>query len=381
MDNRIEELFSDKSLKNISFGNNLVEDNILDLDHKSVLPSFFDEIMDLNIPENPLFNNALNDSLSSKNHQKEEEEKEYNVSEILPSFNYSLEANNFEKSKNRFFGKEMINYAIPSKKSYEDISQIDEKEYEIKFNSIINHQQKSAQSSKDSSKLFKTESIERIKKLRDETIKSKEEIEDYLKRKRLNKSKPGRKTNIIKPEYSHTSIDFYNLQVKINNHFLNFLINLSNDVINSEFGKNKYPKFKNIERAFKINVKYEHLNYIKNHPIKYLLSLNINNKYTKVKKNNNRILLEKISECSEWMKNTFFEIKFLEFFNYYYIGGIKDKINIKGKNIFLSKNTKPFCDLINKNKEIENYFIETVKNTYFDGKDGIEKFKISSFKS
>ena len=48
-------------------------------------------------------------------------------------------------------------------------------------------------------------------------------------------------------------------------------------------------------------------------------------------------------------------------------------MNIKGKDILLSSNTKPFSDLINKNKEIENLLINTVKSTYFDGKDGAEE--------
>ena len=48
-------------------------------------------------------------------------------------------------------------------------------------------------------------------------------------------------------------------------------------------------------------------------------------------------------------------------------------MNIKGKDILLSSNTKPFSDLINKNKEIENLLINTVKSTYFDGKDGSEE--------
>ena len=52
----------------------------------------------------------------------------------------------------------------------------------------------------------------------------------------------------------------------------------------------------------------------------------LNNKYTKVEKYYNRIVLENICEQSEWMKNVFFEIINLEFFNYYYKSDIKESI-------------------------------------------------------
>ena len=348
--------------------------NFQEYNSKELEISFFDRDLNYSIPS--IKGNDNNNQLNG-------EEKECNESKKLFPYSHNFEEDNSKESELSFFDRN-LNYSTASKKGNDDNKQLkeEEKEYKIKTDSIyFNHFSKQNISLEGFNhfKLFNIQSIEKRKKVKRNVLERKEENSEFLKRKRKNKEKPGRKTNCIKPKYSHTSLDFDNLQVKINNHFLNFLINLSNDIISCELGKNTYHKFKNIDRAFKINVKFDHLRYIKKKPIKYLLSLDINNKYTKLEKYYNRIVLENICEQSEWMKNVFFEINYLEFFNYYYKSDIKEsigapaKMNIKGKDIFLSSYTKPFSDLINKNKEIENLLINTVKSTYFDGKDGVEE--------
>ena len=441
MNRHIKVTDSDKPLINFSFGNNLIKGNDLDSEDESLFPDPFYNLIDVNISE-PFIQKDFNYSTISKSSNNEfkdnqkGEQKETNESEKLFPFSHNFEEDNFKELEISFFDRNLnysitsmkdnddnkqikgeekecnereklfplnrnfeednsketelsffdrnLNYSIASKKGNDDNKQPkeEEKEYKIKNDSIyFSHFSKQNISFErfNHFKLFNTQSIEKRKKVKRNELKRKEENNEYLKRKRKNKEKPGRKTNCIKPKYSHTALDFDNLQVKINNHFLNFLINLSNDIISCELGKNAYDKFKNIDRSFKINVKFDHLRYIKNKSIKYLLSLDINNKYTKIEKYYNRIVLENICEQSEWIKNVFFKINYLEFFNYYYKSDIKEsigapaKMNIKGKEIFLSPNTKPFSDLINKNKEIENLLINTVKSTYFDGKDGIEE--------
>ena len=55
--------------------------------------------------------------------------------------------------------------------------------------------------------------------------------------------------------------------------------------------------------------------------------------------------------------------------------------NNKQKKFFPSPNIKPFIDLINKNKEFEKLYINTVKSIYFDRKDEVdENIKFTTIK-
>lgn len=158
--------------------------------------------------------------------------------------------------------------------------------------------------------------------------------------------------------------------VKIRSHYLNFLIKFSNDVSATILGKKYKNSFKYIDRAYKLNIKYKHLNKIKFEPIENILKLNINNKYKYFDKNNNSLILDKLSKKSKWLKDKYFKMNYLVLFNYYYKrNNMLNEINIEGKNIILSKNTKTFCNLIENNKEQEESLIETVKSVYFNGYD------------
>ena len=179
---------------------------------------------------------------NNDNNQLKGEDKDCNESEKLFPFSHNFEENNFKESEISFFDRD-LNYSIVSKKGNDDNKQPkeEEKEYKIKTYYIyFNHFSKQNISLEGFNhfKLFNTQSIEKRKKVKRNKLKRKEENNEFLKRKRKNKKKPGRKTNCFKPKYSHTSLDLHNLQVKINNYFLNFLINLSNDIISCELGKN-----------------------------------------------------------------------------------------------------------------------------------------------
>ena len=89
--------------------------------------------------------------------------------------------------------------------------------------------------------IFKNNECEKIQKQNKEKKENTEiNQNNYLNKKRRSESKKkkGRKTNKIKSEYSHTKKDFDNIQVKIQVYFLNFLIDLSNDALLTELGKN-----------------------------------------------------------------------------------------------------------------------------------------------
>ena len=236
-------------------------------------------------------------------------------------------------------------------------------------------------------KLFKIEKENNMKeKRRTKKEKENESIDkenlSYLNKKREIKGKPGRKSNRIKLENSHTANDFDNLLVLIQSHYFNFVINISNDVLKAELGNGFQHCFKNIKRDFKLKVKFDDFKKIKSSPIEKILNVDISKKYSKFKKNNNRITFFHACKKSNWLKEQFFKMKNLELFQCYYNYGIilDKKINIKDKYITLSENTKTFYDLKIKNKYREEILDNTVKRAYFDGKDILNKIEFKIIK-
>ena len=148
------------------------------------------------------------------------------------------------------------------------------------------------------------------------------------------------------------------------------MINFSNDVSATVLGDEYKDSFKNIDHASKINIKYGYLNEIKSKPIQDFLKLDISKKYTKYKKNTNSASLDVLCKKSKWLKKNYFEMNFLDLFNYYYNNGkILDKVNIEGINITLSDKTKTFYHLKDNNKDQEEYLLDVVKSVYFNGYD------------
>ena len=215
---------------------------------------------------------------------------------------------------------------------------------------------------------------ETIKKQNDVKIEIKKNEEkkqnNYLNQKRRNESrkKTGRKTNKIKSEYSHTKNDFDNIQLKIQVHFLNFLIDISNDVLRTELGKDYEYNFIHINYKSKQNIKFDYVEELKSNSIKNILQKDINERFKTLKKEYNKELLEKVCLQSTRLDN-FFNINFCVafeeyYYNYYNKNKMINKINFEGKDITLSKNTKCFYDLIEKNKDLENKLVDTAKKVY-----------------
>lgn len=189
------------------------------------------------------------------------------------------------------------------------------------------------------------------------------------KRERENKTKRGRQ-NRTKKKKEHTGKDFDNILVKIQNHYLSFIIKFSNDVSSTVLGNEYKDIFKNIDRACKINIKYDYFNKIKSGPIENILKLDINNKYQYYSKDNNSVNFDKLCKKSIWLKNKYFKMNFLDLFNYYYNNGdLLEEVNIGGINVSLSKNTETFYHLKYKNIEQEESLLNVVKTAYFNGYD------------
>lgn len=159
------------------------------------------------------------------------------------------------------------------------------------------------------------------------------------------KTKRGRKTNNFKPIYSHTALDTDNGISKIQVHFINYIIDLSNDALITEFGKNNIYNFKKPAHYLKKNANYEYVKKLQSGFIRNVLEMDISQKYLKYKKNHNKEILKAI--CSEWFEY-FININCLKLFKDYYYnnGNPLDEIIINGKTINLSIKTKSFYFLV-----------------------------------
>ena len=170
--------------------------------------------------------------------------------------------------------------------------------------------------------------------------------------------------------HRHLNTHFDNLQIKIQVHFISFIINLSNDFLFSVFKENKKYNFKDIDHTFKIDVSRRNSEFLKSSKIKDVLEIDISKKYTKYEKNINRQLIYEVCKKSTWL-NDFFNLNYLDLFKCYYNDQKQmDQISFCDKVITLSKKTqnKTFYELLKKNKNINKELINAVKNAYFNGK-------------
>ena len=213
---------------------------------------------------------------------------------------------------------------------------------------------------------------------------NKREPKDETKKEDLKKSsfsfslyknkKRGRPTNIFTKEYSHTASDFDNLLTKIQVHFITFIINLSNDALITEFGKNCKHSFKQI--AIKRKISSDYFNTLKSSKIENILQMKISDKYLYFPEDCNIKIFNLVCK-SPWLKN-FFKMKYLDLFHIYYNNEqCISKITFENKDIFFSKKTKTFYDLLKskKNKNITNELIKTVKAAYFDKPNNMNDIK------
>ena len=169
-----------------------------------------------------------------------------------------------------------------------------------------------------------------------------------------NSNKPKRKT--------HCKTDDDNVLIKIQVHYLSFVINMTNDLIDFIFkGKNDGIYFRQINYEDKKNITISHISRLKEFSIKDILQMKITPKCRKdgdyYNKNNYNFILEQIDKDKSlnWINN-FFNMNYMELFERYYL--TKDKTTyfiIEGKKINFSRKTKTFYDLLEKNGDDEEY--------------------------
>ena len=181
------------------------------------------------------------------------------------------------------------------------------------------------------------------------------------------KKSRGFQSNITRKK-RHINVSFDNLLTKIQVHFLSFIINICNDALYSEFYfNNEY--FKGISYDKKRYFNYQLFEEYKKSPIKNFLTFNISSKYKNFQPNHNFLLLFKVYNATEWL-NKFFNMNYLKLFKYYFYYKKEkqmNKIYFEGKNIILSKNTKTFCDLLQKkeNEGIKKELNDAAISVYF----------------
>lgn len=313
--------------------------------------------------KNDLFDEKSFDIFSKLNSES------FNVFQI----DYKLEDNFVESSKifpSKNYSKDELSLKTENVDSVSDKDKKSGSKNKSTFSSSSSKEFIQKNQENFTSNLFKAYKVQKvIKKKIEKNIEKKDN--NYINKKRENKTKRGRQYR-TKKKKEHKGIDFDNMLVKIQNHYLSFIINFSNDVSATVLGNEYKYSFKNIDRSCKINIKYDYINQIKSEPIQNILKLNINNKYKYFGKNYNSESLHNLCKKSNWLKNTFFKMNYLELFNYYYNkGNLLKEVNIEGKNIILSKKTKSFSYLIDNNKGQKEYLFNAAKLAYFNGHDGL----------
>lgn len=155
----------------------------------------------------------------------------------------------------------------------------------------------------------------------------------------------------------HCKTDDDNVLIKIQVHFLTFLINFTNDLIEPYFqAKKKNIYFRQIKYEIKKNITNDHISQLKNCLLKDILQMEISPKCRRYGENYNQIIynliLQEITKDKNlcWI-NDFFNLNYLELFGkYYYTWDEKKYFYFKDKKINFSKNTKTFYNLLEKNK-------------------------------
>ena len=177
----------------------------------------------------------------------------------------------------------------------------------------------------------------------------------------------------------HNGGDIDNILRKIQVHFLTFLVNFSNDVINAVIkadNEEDVPKFRELDYKIKKDIKYNNLELLKRKTIGDILKLNVTSKYKTKDININKYSYNKICAMCPSIKK-YFNKNYLEIFKEYYYIDNKNFVEIDRNIITLSGNFKTFIDLIHKHIKYKDR-LESCAINYF--LDSHKKFKKSKFK-
>lgn len=177
--------------------------------------------------------------------------------------------------------------------------------------------------------------------------------------------KRGRKSQNAKKRKIHASNSDDNITRKIQNHFLNFLISLINDLATNVY-KLKKEYFKKFDYKEKAKISSKYFNDLKNSTIENLIiKLNISEKY-KCKNDINIKHLKKLNKFPIFER--LFKMNYSYLFRNFYYNNKKplQEIYSKEKKIYLSDKTKSFDYLVEKNKINAEKLIKIAKNFFIN---------------
>ena len=230
-------------------------------------------------------------------------------------------------------------------------------------------------------KIFVLEKNIELKEINEDKLTDKKRTKSPIKNKNKFNTKtnhtPGRKKKSNKKEGEyikkpHDKKSFDNIITKVQVHFITFLINFSNDVIKEESGKDIDLLFKDIDYKTKRNVKSENLESFKRSKVEDILKNPVSKKFRSINENHNKEIFQQVLNISEIIKE-YFNMNFVEIFEKYFNNcNPVSKITISGKDINLSKATKCFYDLINKNRMIQDQLIDYARRVYLNKMGPIE---------
>lgn len=169
-----------------------------------------------------------------------------------------------------------------------------------------------------------------------------------------------------------------NLLRKIQNHYINFIIDFLNEYLKE---KNIDKNLFRLDYSYKKKVNKNFVEELKTKNLRYIIITNISIKYTRHENDANKKCLEEIESCSEINKKNeimdlkkLLDINYLDFFKKVYYKSNRD-VDLKefGINaiIRLGKKVEMFNDLLNQNKSkgeehVKNIHKCALKN-YFPG--------------
>jgi len=194
----------------------------------------------------------------------------------------------------------------------------------------------------------------------------------FIINKKKNRGRKINEKNYKRKIHTNNYID--NILCKLQIHFINFLVDFSNDAIKTIFSKDKNNKklikdlrFKKIEHGIKRDIKIDSLQDLMEKPISYILQKKISNKYRKLSRtpDYNEQIYNIVIKSSEWLKNLF-DMNYLELFEKYYNQCRSiDSIYFEGITIVFSNETKPFYYSYKElNTEIKEKIIQLIKDLY-----------------
>ena len=166
----------------------------------------------------------------------------------------------------------------------------------------------------------------------------------------------------------HTKYSFDNIISKIQIHFISFIINLVNDVIKTEFKKEKYF-FVDIAHKYKKIANSKYFQSLKKVQIKEILQKEITKKSSIKNKDHNKNTCEKIfMSKNNYLIKEILNMNYLDCFTHFYYNNGKeiDAISIGGKIIKFSEETRPFYKLYIDNDEYNQELIKSVQRAYFE---------------